>query len=62
MTEEEGVGREFNILQNNGPLAHQVVGHVHFHVVSTDSLRGEGGGREGEWGRRGRENEANKPG
>ena len=23
----------FNILQNNGPVAHQVVPHVHFHVI-----------------------------
>lgn len=23
----------FNILQNNGRLAHQEVGHVHFHVI-----------------------------
>jgi diadenosine tetraphosphate (Ap4A) HIT family hydrolase len=24
----------FNILQNNGRIAHQVVDHVHFHMVS----------------------------
>ncbi|KUI72230.1 Hit family protein 1 [Cytospora mali] len=23
----------YNILQNNGALAHQVVGHVHFHMI-----------------------------
>jgi histidine triad (HIT) family protein len=23
----------FNILQNNGPLAHQAVPHVHFHII-----------------------------
>jgi histidine triad (HIT) family protein len=23
----------FNILQNNGALAHQAVGHVHFHII-----------------------------
>lgn len=23
----------FNVLQNNGPLAHQAVFHVHFHVI-----------------------------
>jgi histidine triad (HIT) family protein len=25
--------QEYNILQNNGPLAHQVVMHVHFHII-----------------------------
>jgi histidine triad (HIT) family protein len=25
--------RQFNVLQNNGPLAHQAVPHVHFHVI-----------------------------
>ncbi|GJJ77014.1 histidine triad (HIT) family protein [Entomortierella parvispora] len=25
--------KEYNILQNNGRLAHQAVGHVHFHVI-----------------------------
>lgn len=24
---------EFNVLQNNGPLAHQAVFHVHFHII-----------------------------
>ena len=24
---------QFNILQNNGPLAHQAVRHVHFHII-----------------------------
>lgn len=23
----------FNVLQNNGELAHQAVGHVHFHII-----------------------------
>ena len=25
--------RDFNILQNNGALAHQAVQHVHFHII-----------------------------
>lgn len=25
--------KDFNLLQNNGALAHQEVGHVHFHVI-----------------------------
>jgi len=25
--------REFNVLQNNGRLAHQAVDHVHFHII-----------------------------
>ena len=25
--------QEYNILQNNGPGAHQVVNHVHFHII-----------------------------
>jgi len=25
--------RAFNVLQNNGPLAHQAVMHVHFHII-----------------------------
>ncbi|XP_006462804.1 hypothetical protein AGABI2DRAFT_193890 [Agaricus bisporus var. bisporus H97] len=29
--------KEYNILQNNGALAHQVVGHVHFHVIPKPS-------------------------
>ena len=24
---------QFNILQNNGPMAHQAVFHVHFHII-----------------------------
>ena len=27
----------FNVLQNNGPLAHQAVLHVHFHVIPKPS-------------------------
>lgn len=26
-------GEGYNILQNNGRIAHQVVDHVHFHVI-----------------------------
>lgn len=29
--------REYNILQNNGPGAHQVVPHVHFHIIPKPS-------------------------
>jgi len=25
--------KAFNVLQNNGPLAHQAVMHVHFHII-----------------------------
>ncbi len=24
---------EYNVLQNNGPMAHQAVKHVHFHII-----------------------------
>jgi histidine triad (HIT) family protein len=35
--------REYNVLQNNGPSAHQSVGQVHFHVIpKPDSVRGLG--------------------
>ena len=27
-----GVG-QYNVLENNGPLAHQAVHHVHFHII-----------------------------
>ncbi len=27
----------FNVLQNNGPLAHQAVMHVHFHIIPKPS-------------------------
>lgn len=26
-------GEGYNVLQNNGTIAHQVVGHVHFHLI-----------------------------
>ena len=36
---------QFNVLQNNGPLAHQAVFHVHFHIIpKPDADRGLGVG------------------
>jgi histidine triad (HIT) family protein len=33
----------FNVLQNNGPLAHQAVFHVHFHIIpKPDAWQGLG--------------------
>src|SRR5262245_63854858 len=32
---------QYNVLQNNGALAHQAVGHVHFHVIRSP-IRKEG--------------------
>lgn len=29
---------QFNVLQNNGPMAHQAVFHVHFHVIPKPSV------------------------
>jgi histidine triad (HIT) family protein len=29
---------QFNILQNNGPMAHQAVYHVHFHIIPKPSV------------------------
>ena len=29
--------QEFNVLQNNGRLAHQAVDHVHFHIIPKPS-------------------------
>lgn len=29
--------RDFNVLQNNGRLAHQAVAHVHFHIIPKPS-------------------------
>jgi histidine triad (HIT) family protein len=37
---------EFNILQNNGPGAHQAVFHVHFHIIPKES---SGAGLEVGW-------------
>jgi len=37
--------REYNVLQNNGPGAHQAVQHVHFHIIpKPDATRGLGVG------------------
>jgi diadenosine tetraphosphate (Ap4A) HIT family hydrolase len=36
---------DYNILQNNGKIAHQVVGHVHVHMVSSLVLGREVRGR-----------------
>ena len=34
---------DYNVLQNNGPLAHQAVFHVHFHIIpKPDTQRGLG--------------------
>jgi histidine triad (HIT) family protein len=31
--------REYNLLQNNGPGAHQAVAHLHFHIIPKPSHR-----------------------
>jgi diadenosine tetraphosphate (Ap4A) HIT family hydrolase len=34
---------EYNVLENNGPGAHQVVRHVHFHIIpKPDAAQGLG--------------------
>jgi len=38
-----------NVLQNNGPEAHQVVMHVHFHVIPRFPDRRTGAGLEISW-------------
>ena len=37
---------DYNILQNNGSLAHQVVEHVHFHIIPKTATHGLGLGWE----------------
>ncbi|MFN0134456.1 MAG: HIT family protein [Phycisphaerales bacterium] len=39
----------FNILQNNGRAAHQVVPHVHFHIIPRFENRPEGAGLDITW-------------
>jgi len=34
--------KDYNILQNNGKIAHQVVMHVHFHLIPKTELDGLG--------------------
>src|SRR3954471_24109490 len=34
----------YNVLQNNGPLAHQAVFHVHFHIIPRYDQEGHGAG------------------
>ena len=36
----------YNVLQNNGPLAHQAVFHVHFHIIPKTEESGLGVGWE----------------
>ncbi|MFO0680945.1 MAG: HIT family protein [Sandaracinus sp.] len=35
---------QYNLLQNNGPLAHQAVFHVHFHIIPRTDAGGLGVG------------------
>jgi histidine triad (HIT) family protein len=41
--------RAFNVLQNNGPSAHQAVMHVHFHIIPKHPGSGVGSGLGLEW-------------
>jgi len=43
----QGVGaKDFNLLQNNGQIAGQVVFHLHFHIIPRfKEVEGKGGGR-----------------
>ena len=38
---------DWNVVQNNGAAAAQVVGHVHYHLIPRPELRGGGGGANG---------------
>ena len=31
--------REYNVLENNGSLAHQAIAHVHFHIIPKPNAR-----------------------
>ncbi|KAL2110662.1 hypothetical protein VUR80DRAFT_920 [Thermomyces stellatus] len=42
-----GEGTDWNVVQNNGPGAGQVVGHVHFHLIPRVSGSGSGSGSAG---------------
>lgn len=50
----------FNILQNNGSAAHQVVMHVHFHIIPKFSESADGSGLAIEWPAGTIENEGGK--
>jgi histidine triad (HIT) family protein len=47
--------KEYNVLENNGPSAHQAIAHVHFHIIPKPNAR-EGLGIG--WPARGLEREA----
>jgi diadenosine tetraphosphate (Ap4A) HIT family hydrolase len=39
---KSGLGVDYNVLQNNGRLAHQEVEHVHFHLIPKNASEGLG--------------------